>query len=93
MPVAVRKKTRHGATQPESSRVRQQKLVRLHPDSIAALKRMAARGGATESTLIEHAIVLLAETAAGDPKAYELAMRGREATLHQGDPQDGKAKT
>lgn len=71
------KKTRHGATQPEETRLRRQKLLRLHPDTIAALRVMAERGGATESTLVEHAIALLAETASGSPEAYWLAMRAR----------------
>ncbi len=74
------KKTRHGATQPETARTRKQKLLRLHPDTIAALKLMAERWGGSESKLIEDAVLLLAETAMGDAKARELAGRGAHSS-------------
>lgn len=52
-----RKKTRHGATQPEEERAARQVKLRLPPESIAQLRALAAMLGVTMSQAV---ILLLA---------------------------------
>lgn len=56
--MVARKETRHGATQPEDSRERDQLLLRLTPKMIATIRKRAAAKGKTISGYIEDLVVL-----------------------------------
>lgn len=51
--------SRHGATQPEAERDRQQMLVRLPPDLIKEVKRFAKDNGWPQSYLVEASLRLV----------------------------------
>lgn len=46
------KKTRHGATQPEDAREKKQLLLRMLPEEIARLRRLAAERGQSVSDYV-----------------------------------------
>lgn len=51
--------TRHGATQPETERLRKQVLLRLPPDLVTKLDRFAAANDWPRSYLVEAALRLV----------------------------------
>lgn len=51
-----RRKTRHGATQPEETRDRAQLLLRLRPDTIALIRERATEREETISGYVERLV-------------------------------------